>query len=289
MKNEVKTPEIPVQSYRSFLREILIEKQRKNPQLSLRSFAKTIGIQSSFLSMVLNGKRDLSEETAALISEKIGLSEQDAQKLNLLLRLAKAVTVTQRSQLLSDLERLDPATKGRRDLAVEQFKAISEWYHLPLQVLIDVEDFDWSDENAAKALGISVHEVREALERLAALELIELRPGKRPVKAEGRLMIESPFKSEALRRYHTQMLGKGIESLTTQTPEERFTGTLNLALDESQLKAARQVMKSAMDQLLSIAERRAPSKRVYHASFNLFDLTQNPKTTSKTKKKEKNS
>jgi hypothetical protein len=44
-----------------------------------------------------------------------------------------------------------------------------------------------------------------------------------------------------------------------------------------------------MDQLLSIAEKRAPSKRVYHVSFNLFDLTQNPKTTSKTKKKEKSS
>ena len=72
MKTEDKNPI----SYRSVLRDALIEKQRKNPQLSLRSFAKAVGIQSSFLSMVLNGKRELSEETAAKLAEKLGFTEE---------------------------------------------------------------------------------------------------------------------------------------------------------------------------------------------------------------------
>lgn len=273
-----------IRSYRSFLRDILMEKQKKNPQFSMRSFAKTLGLDSSFISMVLRGKRDLSFETAALMSEKMNLNENEAKMFDLLLRIEKSNTATQRARLLEELEVLEPSTKGKRDLAVDQFRVIADWYHLPLQLLIELDGFKWSDENAAKALGITVHEVRDALERLAALELIDMTDDKKPKKAEGRLMVESPFKNEALRKYHTQMLQKTIGALETQTPDRRFTGTMNLAFDESQLKEAHVVMKEALTKLASIADQPKKSKKLFHANLNLIELTtQTTQTTSKSK------
>jgi len=273
------------QNYRSYIRDVLIEKQKKNPKFSLRSFAKMLGVQSSFLSMVLNGKRDLSEETASLISEKLNLNSLDSKKLILLLRLEKTVHSKQRSQILEDLEVLDPSLKGKRDLAVDQFRAISEWYHLPLQLLVVLPGFEWSEEAAAKELGITVYEVREALERLSALELIEWIPGEKPKKAEGRLMVSSPFKNEALKKYHTQMLEKNITALTEQEPAERFTGTMNLAFDENGLQEAHVVLKEAMEKLAKIADKKARSKKIYHANLNIFRITQNQNSNSVKKSK----
>lgn len=276
MKQQDSTTGQP-QNYRAYLRGILIEKQKRNPQLSLRAFAKTLGVQSSFLSMVLNGKRDLSEETALQIAERLKLDADETRKFNLLVRLEKAFSSTQREQILEDLGKVDPRTQGFRDLALDQFKVIAEWYHLPLQILVDLDGFDWSEEAAARMLGISIHQVREALERLDALELIEWTPGERPRKAEGRVFVESPLQNEALRRYHTQMLEKAIQALQDQTPEQRLTRTLNLALDEKQYQKARTVLQAAVQQLSEIAEARAKRKKLYHLNVNLFDLDSNPK------------
>ncbi len=273
-----------IKGYRSYLRDILIEKQKKNAQYSLRSLAKALGLQSSFLSMVLNGKRDLSEDKAAQISEKLGLSAIETKRLNLLLRLEKSSQAKQRESLLNELKTLDPNYSDRKDLAVEQFKAIAEWYHLPLQLLVDLDGFEWSEEAAAKALGITVHEVRDALERLNSLELVEWKPGQKPKKAPGRHIVSSPLKNEALQKYHRQMLEKTATALSTQEPSERFTGTQNLTFDEKQLKEAHQVLNEAFDKLALIAEKKSKSKEIYHANINLIRLTQTHNQKVGTKK-----
>ena len=265
----------PIKGYRSYLRDILIEKQKKNSQYSLRSLAKALGLQSSFLSMVLTGKRDLSEDKASEISEKLGLTAVESKRFNLLLRLEKSTQANQRKTLLDELKVLDPSYSEHRDLAVEQFKVISEWYHLPLQLLVELEGFEWSEEAAAKALGITVHEVRDALERLNALELIEWEVGTKPKKVPGRFIVSSSLKNEALQKYHRQMLEKTATALVTQAPSERFTGTLNLTFDEKQFTEACQVLDEAYEKLASISEKRSKSKQIYHANLNLFKLTQN--------------
>lgn len=268
-----KTEILPAKSYRSFLREILVEKQKKNPRFSLRAFAKVLGIQPSFLSLVLNGKRDFSEETVGLIIEKLNLDPSAARELSLLVRLEKVKSAHQRDQLLQDLKVLRPDLAEIRDLSVDQFKMIADWYHLPLQVLIDLEDFSWSEENAAKTIGINVHEVKLALERLAALELIEWTPGARPKALGGSRMVQTPEHNQALKIYHESMLQKNIEALYEQDPEQRVTATLTVALNDEQLREARAILVKAQQKILKLCQSRSPNKEIYHVGLNLFQVT----------------
>jgi uncharacterized protein (TIGR02147 family) len=270
-------------NYRSYLRDLLVEKQKKNAKFSLRSFAKLLGIQSSYLSMVLGGKRDLSEEMAHQIADKLSLNTIETKKFVTLLRLEKASSASHKEQVLSELHALAPEAGTTRDLSVDDFRVISEWYHLPLQILAQLEDQAWSEEMAAKALGISSHEVIQALERMTALEMMEWSPGSRPKMTGGRVSVNSPFKNDALRKYHTQMLEKNIEALTEQTPSERFTGSMNLALDEKQLTEAHEVMKEAMSRLRVIANKKAKGKKVFHANLNIFQISKNTKKSGERK------
>jgi uncharacterized protein (TIGR02147 family) len=269
LKTEIAT----AKSYRTFLREILVEKQKKNPRFSLRAFAQQLGIQPSFLSLVLNGKRDFSEETVGLIAEKLSLEPNQAREFSLLVRLEKVKNTNQRDQLLQDLKVLRPDLAQIRDLNIDQFKTIADWYHLPLQILIDLEGFAWSDENAAQALGISVHEVKLALERLSALELIEWNPGTRPRAVGGSRMVHAPEHNQALKIYHETMLKKNIEALYEQDPDQRLTATLSVALNEEQLQEARAILLSAQKKILKLCQTRSAKKEIYHVGLNLFQIT----------------
>ena len=266
-------------SYRTFLREILAEKQQKNPQFSLRAFAKVLGIQPSFLSLVLNGKRDISEETVGLIATNLELSSTQARELSLLVRLEKVKNPAQRLQLLQDLKVLRPDLSHIRDLSVDQFKVISEWYHLPLQILIDLDDFEWSEENAARSLGVKENEIRLALERLSALELIDYTEGSRPKAVGGSRMIQSPEHNQALKTYHESMFKKNIDALHSQGPDRRLTATLDVALNADQLEQARAILNQAQKKILKLCQTRSAEKEIFHVSLNLFQLTQT-KTTS---------
>lgn len=271
-------------SYRTVLREILAEKQKKNAQFSLRAFAKVLGIQPSFLSLVLNGKRDISEETVGMIVDKLELSPLQARELSLLVRLEKVKNLTQRAQLLQDLKTLRPELTQIRDLSIDHFKLISEWYHMPLQVLTELDDFEWSEENAARSLGITIHEVNLALERLAALELIEWTMGSRPKALGESRMIRSAHHNEAMKAYHETMMKKNIVALEEQDPQLRMTATLNVALDAEQLVRARAMLLATQKKILKLCQTRAPKKEIYHVSLNLFQLTEN-EPHSKTKGK----
>ena len=273
-------------SYRTLLREILAEKQSKNPHFSMRAFAKVLGIQPSFLSLVLNGKRDISDETVGMIAEKLELNSVQSRELSILVRLEKVKNTNQRQQLLQDLKILRPELAHTRDLSVDQFKTISEWYHLPLQVLIELEDFEWSEENAAKSLGITVHEAHLALERLAALELIEWTAGARPTAIGGSRMVKAPEHNQALKNYHETMMKKNIVALHEQDPDLRLTASLNVALNAEQLAQARSILVAAQKKILKLCQAKSPEKEVYHVGLNLFQLTQNnPKPNSTQRRK----
>ena len=256
----------------SYLREILIEKQKKNPQFSMRSLAKLLEVQSSFLSMLLSGKRRISEDTALRFAEKLQLDAVESKRLQLLVSLEKTKNVGKLETVLNDLKALDPTLANHRNVDVDQFRVVSEWYHFPLRLLMGLPNFEWTEKNAAKALNISVFQVRQALERLRAIDLIDWTPGSRPQRKGGGASIASKVRNEALKKYHTQMLEKTVEALA-QSPEERFTGTVNLALSKRQLKEVRAVLKEALEKISSISEGKAAQKEIYHANSNLFKLS----------------
>lgn len=263
-------------SYRTLLRRIMAERQEKNPKFSLRAFAKFIGVEPSFLSLVLNGKRDFADHTFHQIVEKLNLSEKESSELLLLARIEKSKTASQRSHLINDLRILRPDLSSMRDLSVEQFKLISDWYHLPILILAELNDFPWSAKNISRTLGVPENEIHLALERLLALELIEVTaPNPRPKVVRDYLQVNSPEHNQALKRYHEEMLKKAIHSIQNDHPSTRVTTTANLALDEKQFQEVKELLEATQAKLLQICQKRKPKKEIYHISLNCFQLTQN--------------
>jgi len=64
-------------SYVEKLRIVFEARQRQNPLYSLRAFARDLGIDSSSLSKVLQGRRQLSKKAGVEVALNIGLDETE--------------------------------------------------------------------------------------------------------------------------------------------------------------------------------------------------------------------
>lgn len=262
-------------NYREFLRSELVTRIQKNPQFSLRSLARRIGISPGLLSSVLNGRKNLSRETAHLTAEALGLREKESEYFQLLVDLAKIDQSEIRSNIQKRLESLAPPRKSKRqEVSLDHFKLISEWYHYPILELSGVTGFQLKPQAIAKSLGITIHESKSALSRLVRLGLITKDAHETYSRSVGSCVSSAAVPSPALRKFHRQMLEKAMESLETQTPNEKLVGSETLAFSEKALPEAGTIIEECFEKLLALSNRLPRKDHVYHLGIQFFRLTQ---------------
>lgn len=112
-----------------------------------------------------------------------------------------------------------------------------------------------------------------AFERLERLGLIRKDSKGRFQKVHDNLLATSDFPDDGLRSYHRKMLEKAIESIQTQSPEQKLIGSFNVALDPSQLEEAKTLLKEFFSKIGTLASRGKTRSKLYHLTSVFFDLT----------------
>jgi uncharacterized protein (TIGR02147 family) len=260
-------------SYRNFLRNQLVERITKNPRYSLRAMSRDLGLHPSHLSSIHSGKANLSIAKATSVGTLLGLSHDELEYFCLLVELELSTSPARKSFLL---DRLNAYTKNKvpvRDLSVDHFKFISDWYHLAILELTQCADIHLTPELVAERLGITVHEAAVAIDRLQRLELLVEEDG-RLTKASEHLQIGSNIPHGALRAYHRQMLEKAVASLETQTPEEKYIGSETLAISPEDLPLAHKLFaKFRQNFVNALTANNSPKTEVYHLGLQLFRVS----------------
>ena len=261
-------------SYRTYLRATLAERIAKNPAYSLRAMARQLTLSPSFLSEILAGDNNLSSARALSLGRGLGLAGPELEYFQLQVQLEGTQDPELKSSLLERQKVLNP-TRQPQDLSVDVFKAIADWYHVPILEMANLERFDFTPAGISQALGIKQVEAQAAVERLLRLELLFQDSAGKISKAKEQWLISSKIPNEALRKYHRQMLGKAIDSLETQTPKEKFIGSETFPFDATQLQQARGVIEECFSKLVKLAATGKKRKKIYHLGIQFFDLTLN--------------
>ncbi|MCM2278580.1 MAG: TIGR02147 family protein [Oligoflexia bacterium] len=260
--------------YRAFLKGVVAQRKRNNPAYSLRAFARQIGIGQSALSQILAGRKNLSLERATQIATKLGLAAVETEYFLVLIQLETAKNVDLKKSLLARARSLNPRHETR-DLSVDLFSVIADWYHFAIKNMTGLEGIEFAPAKIAKRLGISKIEAEAAIERLLRLELIEADPARAGKfrRVESFTLTRSATPNEALRRFHRQMLQKASEALETQTPRERFTGSETFAISEEHLPKAFALADEFLRKIAALSDESQHPTQVYHAGVQFFNLT----------------
>jgi uncharacterized protein (TIGR02147 family) len=217
-------------------------KQRANALYSLRAFARDLRISSSQLSMILSGKRGISSESAVTIADSLQFNSlQKKYFLNLAEKsFARSHTAKVRGE--QAIEKMNHLEAGL-NLSKDEFAAISEWYHLAILQVMQLQGYAEQASLAGEVsflacrLNLSEVLVTEALVRLRKLGAIRLADESVGVVASAHVptsdffMVQGAVPNSAIKSFHRQVIQKAIEAIEFQNSATSAFKTTFLSID----------------------------------------------------------
>lgn len=238
---------------RIILLEELVKAQTKNPQYSMRAYARKIGLSQSVVSEILSGKRPITIKGAKKILT--GLDKDP----------------TEISQLLT--EDFSESDDNYRSLDMDVFHVISDWHYYAILSLTETKDFKSSEKWIAERLGISEKVAVDAVEKLIRLEMLEKDNKTGKLKSTGQQFAAiSVLANPALRKANRQNLELATQALESVSIEKRDFTAITLCFDSERMNEARKMIKNFRRQFNRVMES-GHKKEVYKLCVQLFPLT----------------
>lgn len=230
----------------------------QNPSLSLRAYARRLGVPPSALSEIRNGKRKVSARMAESIALKLQLGPEERAKLagkssNVPVAGAEAVP-SDHLQLLSD-----------------QFQAISDWQHFAILSLMKTKGFKADPGHIGRRLGITASLASQCLARLERLGLVERRKGKLTRTTAG-VASSDGVADVAVRRAHVADLELVRDALARLSPEQRDSTSVTMAIDPALLPEAKRRIRAFRNDLMKFLES-GDSREVFKLCLHLIPLS----------------
>lgn len=254
--------------YRSYLRDVLANRCQNNPRYSLRAFARDLEISPSRLSEVLNGKYGLSKSAACEIAKKMGLNDYEQKYFADLVEANHGRAKNVRAEAQA---RIDAIATDYNQLNLDSFKVISDWYHYAILELIQTEQFQYDEVWMSKALGISQYELSSALARLKRLELVAEEGNTLKIK-EAFTTTTNGIPSDAIKKFHKQILEKATQSVSLQTVEERDLSSVILTVDKSDIPEAKEMITNFRRSFDKRFGQSSKKNSVYCLAIQFFNL-----------------
>lgn len=260
-------------TYRDLLRFELQSRSAKNPAYSLRAYAKSLGLDAAHLSRVLRGQKQLSMESGYLVAQRLFPATREREYFLHLLALESTTDGRKREMITLQLARLKARSAHAKQsiLELEQFEAISSWYHFAILDLSTIPGFPMDAKNVAGYLGIRVSEAKQAIARLERLGLLASTGG-RLSKTREKLSTPNGLPSSALRSYHKQVLGKAIEAIESQSVDRRYFISRTVALKRRQLQELRELVDGFFERVSKEVGNESEPDALYQVNAQFFDL-----------------
>ena len=268
-----------VSEHREYLQREYLARARRRPLYSQRAFARDIGLSPSALTDYFKGRIRLSSGRIALVGKTIGLTSEQRQHWVDLLDMKYSKTTEVKK--LSELRVKARIQSQSHSISVDQFKVISEWFHMAYLELIQLNAAKYSDiKAAALALDIPVRALRVAVKRLEAVKLLAKdESGNFVVKAW--TVLGDSIPSLAVRQFHAQMLKKAVTALEEQPMDRRFVSTTMVALPKVEVERILENIKTlAVRYLEPYSQAPAADKdSLYCLSLQFYDLLSRKETS----------
>ncbi len=259
----MKITNVENKSSQLWLENLLAEKMKKNTQFSLRAFARLVDVSPAVLSRVLSGKRRLTFKLAVRIADALSLGPMEREDLYSFFTNAG----------LGPDEGVD---RFEKELTIDCFNAMKEWYHYGITQLLLMEAFNEDPKWIAKMLSITELEAKMALDRLLRLDIIDRDEEGKLYRTSTYLTTSTDVASSGIRHFQKQILEKSIYSLEHDDILERDITSITIAINEDRiLEAKKEIMKFRKKMAEFLAE--GDKTRVYNLGIHLIPLSKSSK------------
>lgn len=238
--------------FKTWLRNEFDLRVKKNQRFSLRAFARLIKINPSSLSQYMSGKRKPSQKMISKFCQILGAHPN--QEKQFFETPIKAENVFY------------------KQIELEEFQCISDWYHVAILELTRTDGFDSSVASIAGRLQITTTEVQLALERLRNVGLIEVTNGKIYKKTKNLTNTAKGKNSYAHKQYQKQVINKSLLAIDECPAELKDITSISMAIDINKIAEARELIRNFRKSMCAFLED-GKQTEVYNMSIQLIPIS----------------
>ncbi len=248
----------PANDFPALIRHEFSNRKRKNPKYSLRALAKSLGINPSTLSRILNHRQGLSEHLIHRVGCKLHLTDDE----------------------ISRYQKLHKRTKSSSQrpvyLDTETFLKIIDLQYYAIMNLLAVDGFTPDFKWMAKKLRTSEVTVKKAWATLEQIGLIKKDADGKWFRlyADTTNIPEKKVQLHAYRDLQIQILQRAIQSLHLDAGDRRDNSALTIAVDSSLLPEAMRRITRFRRSLSAFLQSGKRKDQVYSLAIALFPLTE---------------
>jgi len=260
--------------YQKYLIEEFQNRRQRNSSYSLRAYARDLAIPSSKLSQYINGFCGISGRKATQLATKLRLSPLEVELFVCSAEAEHARDALSRNRAQEKLKSLLENTFS--SINMEKFNMIRDWYHMAILELTEVSSFQSNLKWIAKALGIDVSLVNEAVHRLERLELLDS-GGARWKQTQRDFETPGDISSRAIRDYHRQMLDVINDRIEDTSIDKRELGSVVFAVDQELVPEFKKMIRQFQKSAAALAERSQKKNSVYTLNLQFMPLFEGEK------------
>lgn len=258
MNNRIQSPLPTTPDLRVYLQQEFLRRCRVNPRYSLRAFARYLKLESSYLSKILQGKREITVRLLTRVQGPLAITPPQADLFTERIRQLKKKK--EKPELLLNLEQV----------SVDVFHVIADWYHFAILELSQLTGFRADADWIGEKLDIAPITAKDALDRLGRLNLLQETGDTWTIRHL--TTVGGAPTAEAFRALQIGVLEKAIEAVKTIPPEQRDQSSITVATHSSMLPEIKDRMRKFRREL-SVALTKAPRKDVVlNMSFSAYPV-----------------
>jgi hypothetical protein len=246
-----------MQSWRNQFQDALVGHfqalRQKNPELSVRAFAKRARLSSGGMAQFLKGnqKWKLSPERALHILKNLGVEES-------VQRYFAAITHQQ-------------IAMPWKDLANDHYALLKDWSFFPILHFFDLNPQPSSEEIAEK-LNLDVKHVKAAIGFLLEIGALKQDAAGSITRDPSPLKTSDGPPNETIKEFHKENLNVALKALDRIPAARRDFTALTIAGDRARIDAVKEEIRALLDRVHAIMESAPETNEVFRLSVSFFPM-----------------
>ncbi len=261
--------------YRRFLRDWFAASKKARRGLSFRSFAKKAGFKSvNFFKFVMDGKRNLTEESLVKCLNGLELNKQERDFFRNLVTFNQAKTHEAKNAAYQRLIRSRKYSQ-LKPIVKEQYEYFATWYHPVIRELIVSRDCDGTPEGIANRIFPPITPVQAArsIELLEKIGLIEKGSDGRWRQPDTLVSTGAEVLSVSLLNYHRTVLDLSKEILDTVPMSRRDVSAMTLGVLKERIPEIKRKIQEFRGEILKLVANDSRPEEVVQLNIQMFPVT----------------
>ncbi len=272
------TPKLSIfeyKDYRVFLKEWVEQAKATRRTFSHRWFAKKAGFHTSnFLMLVIQGKRNLTEESLKKCALGLELNKQEEEFFRNLVFMNQANTPDEKNVYLQHMLQ-SKKFRQLRQIEGKQYDYYSTWYHPVVRELVVSQTCQGSAEEIAKRLTPTVTpaQVAKSIALLESLGMIQKGSDGTWQQTDTIISTGPELASVIVHNYHKHLLELSKQQMDEAPSARRDVSSLTLGIRRDRLPEIIAKIRQFRGELLRLVSEDTNPEEVVLLNMQLYPVT----------------